>query len=327
MDALPIKEETGLVHASTCDGVMHACGHDGHVAILLAAARVCSEMPELNGTVNFIFQPAEENEGGARRMIEDGLFRRFPCDSIYALHNWPALPVGTIVARDGPIMASFATFEIEVRGRGCHGAMPQEGSDSVLTACQLVASIPQIVTHNISPTRSAVISTTRIHGGNTWNVIPETCTLAGSARWLEDGVGYTIERRLHEVSTAVSHAFGCTAKVSFERRFPPTVNHIGPASRVREIARGCGQQFVVADAPPSMASEDFAWMLQSVPGCYIWLGAMRDGNNPGLHSPNFDFNDEVLSKGVGLWVSLVHHSLCRMSDVDTDLPDLAHSNR
>jgi amidohydrolase len=309
MDALPIQEQSGIAHASRAPGIMHACGHDGHVAIALAAARICSRLPDLDGTVHFIFQPAEENEGGGRRMVEDGLFRVFPCDVVYALHNWPALPVGTCVARDGPMMAALGTFEIVVSGRGCHGAMPHEGIDPILAACQLVSSLQSVVSRNVDPLQASVISATQIVGGDTWNVLPDNCIIRGTTRWFDDRVGDILEQRIGDLSKAIAAGFGCAAHVLYQRRIPATINYPDAARLVRNVAGAPSLDLNVIDAGPSMASEDFAFMLQETPGCYLWLGAARAGDNPGLHSPRYDFNDELIPFGVRLWVSIVRESL------------------
>lgn len=307
MDALPIREESGAPHVSSVPGVMHACGHDGHTAIALAAARICAGLPDLDGTVHFIFQPAEENEGGGRRMVEEGLFKSFPCDSIYALHNWPGLPVGTCVARDGTMMAAFGTFEIVIRGRGAHGAMPHAGTDAILTAVQVVSALQSIVSRNVDPLQSAVVSVTQIRGGDTWNVLPDECLIRGTTRWFDAKTGDCLEERMTQLANSVAAGFGCTARVKYERRYPPTINDPASAQLVREVAGAI--RLNVVDSPPTMGGEDFAFMLQAVPGCYLWLGAGRAGDNPGLHSPRYDFNDDILPEGVELWVSLVRRCL------------------
>ena len=309
MDALPIREESGAPHVSSVAGVMHACGHDGHTAIALAAARICSGLADLDGTVHFIFQPAEENEGGGRRMVEEGLFESFPCDRIFALHNWPGLPVGTCVARDGPMMAAFGTFEIVIRGRGAHGAMPHAGTDPIVAAAQMVSALQSIVSRNVDPLRSAVVSVTQIRGGDTWNVLPDECLIRGTTRWYEEETGDRIEERIRQLASSVAAGFGCTARMSYERRYPATINDPGSAKLVREVAGAIGLS--VIDSPPTMGAEDFAYMLQAAPGCYLWLGAARAGENPGLHSARYDFNDEALPAGVELWVSLVRRCLAR----------------
>jgi amidohydrolase len=315
MDALPIIEQTGVSYSSSSPGVMHACGHDGHVAMALAAARRCAEFDDLDGTVHFIFQPAEENEGGARRMINEGLFRQFPCDAIYALHNWPPLPVGTCSAREGPVMAALGIFEVTITGRGCHGALPHEGSDSILASCQLVSALHTIPSRDIDPQMSSVVSATQIHGGDTWNVIPAKCVIRGTTRWFDHAVGDILERRLKELATSISRSFGCDADIRYERRFPPTVNHPGASGFIREVASATGLKII--DASPSMTSEDFAVMLEEIPGCYFWLGGARVEGNFGLHSTRYDFNDESLPLGIDLWTEVVRESLGRNASVES----------
>jgi hippurate hydrolase len=309
MDALRIQERTSVAYRSDADGIMHACGHDGHVAMALAAARTCASLSDLNGTVHFIFQPAEEGGAGARRMIEDGLFKLFPCDSVYAVHNWPALPLGTCVVLDGPMMAANAVIEVIIAGRGCHGAMPHEGSDCVLAGSQLVTAIQSIVSRGVAPTDVAVLSITQIHAGDTHNVIPDSCTLRGTARWFKSDVGDRIERRLMELATSIAAGFNCEARVTFDRRYPATVNDPRAAAFVRSVLSRSPLGLSLLDASPSTGAEDFAFMLQAVPGCYIWLGGGKASHRYGLHSPYYDFNDELLPYGAALWVTLIKHSL------------------
>jgi amidohydrolase len=309
MDALPIEEESTVPYASDTPGVMHACGHDGHVAMALAAARACTDLPDLDGTVHFIFQPAEEGAGGARRMIEDGLFRLFPCDAIYGLHNWPALPVGTYAAFDGDMMAAVAVFEIELFGRGCHGAMPHEGTDSLLAGCHLVSTLQSIVSRNLDPLDAAVVSVSQIHAGTAWSVIPEKSIIRGTTRWFDSGIGDRIEQRIRELSNSIATGFGCEARIRYDRIFPCTVNDPVAARLLRSIAGSAPLNLTQADARPTMGGEDFAFMLEAVPGCYLWLGAAKPGDNPGLHSPRYDFNDELIPRGAALWVSLVQKCL------------------
>lgn len=309
MDALPIIEQTGAAHASVNPGVMHACGHDGHVSMLLAAALSANQRDDLDGTVHFIFQPAEEVEGGAKEMVADGLFRDFAVDAVYGLHNWPALAPGQAVARDGAMMAAFATFDIEVVGRGAHGAMPHEGADPVLAAGQLVSAVQGIAARNVSPLRSAVVSVTQIHGGDAYNVIPETVSLRGTTRWFEPEVGDLIEQRLSQTATRICEAFDCQAQVRYDRRYPATVNEPQSAAFLRAAA--AKSELAVVDADPSMAAEDFAFMLEEKKGAYLWLGAGKEGENPGLHSPRFDFNDAVLGHGIRLWDDTIGMALGR----------------
>jgi len=309
MDALPIKEQSGATYASSIAGVMHACGHDGHVAMALAAARVCARMPELDGTVHFIFQPAEEGHGGARRMIDDGLFKMFPCDSIYAMHNWPALPVGSCIARNGAIMSAIAMFEIVISGRGCHGAMPQEGTDSVIAGCHTVVALQSIVSRNVDPLEGVVVSATQIRAGDAWNIIPDTCVIRGTTRWFDSCIGEIIERRIIELTESIASGFGCKAKIHYKHMFPATVNDSVAAERLRSVASAPPVNLKVLEANPTMGSEDFSVMLQTVPGCYLLLGAGKPGTNHGLHSSCYDFNDELIPLGASLWISLVRKEL------------------
>ena len=308
MDALPIMEATSLPYASKTPGVMHACGHDGHVASALAAARSLTSVA-FDGSVKFIFQPAEENEGGARVMMEDGLFRDHQIDAVFGMHNWPALPVGALVARPDQMMAAFGTFEIIIKGKGPQGAMPHEGADPVVAASQLVTALQTISSRNVSPLQSAVVSVTQIHGGVAWNVIPEQVALRGTTRWFDEEVGEQIQHRVRQVATLVAEGLGCEAFVDYLVRYPATINDPTQAAIVRQVG-ATHAAITVVDALPSMAAEDFAFMLRDRPGCYFWLGAARsEGGNPGLHSSRYDFNDAVLPLAANLWVSLVESEL------------------
>lgn len=308
MDALPIREASGVAYASEIDGKMHACGHDGHVSMALAAARACARL-DFDGTVRFIFQPAEENEGGGRLMVEDGLFRDLPVDAVYGLHNWPGLDIGACVARDDAMMAAFAVFEIEVTGRGAHGAMPHEGADPVVASAQIVSALQTIASRNVSPLQSAVVSVTQMHGGDAWNVIPEKMIIRGTTRWFDAEVGKTIASRMEAIACAVAQGFGCTAQLHYDERYPATINAPDHARFIRELAASPELGLDVVDAAPSMAAEDFAFMLNERPGCYFWLGGRREGNNPGLHSPHYDFNDKILPIGANFWIKLVKTAL------------------
>jgi hippurate hydrolase len=310
IDALPIEETSGVPHRSLRPGKMHACGHDGHIVMLLAAARRCAQSVDFDGTVHFVFQPAEESEGGGREMVKAGLFRDFPMTRIYGLHNWPALPIGECVVRDDAMMAAFGTFEIEVRGRGSHGAMPHEGADPVVAASNIVGALQTIASRNVSPIEASVVSVTQIHTGDTWNVIPEVATIRGTTRWFEAAVGDLIETRMARVAASVAAAYECTAVTRYERRYPATINDRGAAEIVRATIADM-PAITTRDAKPSMAAEDFAFMLEKVPGAYIWLGARKAGANPGLHSPHFDFNDAAIPYGVELWSALVAKELRR----------------
>ncbi|MDB6182605.1 M20 aminoacylase family protein [Paracoccus fistulariae] len=307
IDALPIAEATGLPYASVNPGKMHACGHDGHTAMLLLAARQIARDGVEGGTVTLIFQPAEENDGGARVMMEEGLFRDFPVDRVFGIHNWPGLAPGRMVARDGRMMAAFAVFEIEISGRGGHAAMPEQSDGVMAAAGAMVGALQEIPARALSPLEPGVVSVTQIHSGSAWNVCPDKAVLRGTARWFDAGAGDVLQQRIHRVAQAVADAQGCTVRVDYQRRYPATINAPAEAGLARDAAREQGLD--TADAAPSMASEDFAFMLQAVPGAYLWLGAARDGDNPGLHSPRFDFNDALLPVGAELWVRLVRRCL------------------
>lgn len=307
IDALPMDEATGLDYASDTPGKMHACGHDGHTAMLLLAARKIAEEGVKQGTVTLIFQPAEENDGGARVMIEQGLFREFPVDQVYGIHNWPGLAPGRMVARDDKMMAAFAVFEIEVSGRGGHGAMPEQSDGVIAAAAAMASALQEIPARSLSPLEPGVVSVTQIHSGSAWNVCPDRAVLRGTARWFDPAAGDTIEARVKEVANACAAAQGCAARIDYQRRYPATINSAAEAAVARDVAAEMGLDTAIAAS--SMASEDFAFMLNEVPGAYIWLGAAREGENPGLHSAKFDFNDAVLPVGAEFWVRLVRRVL------------------
>ena len=242
-------------------------------------------------------------------MIEDGLFKDYKVDAVFGMHNWPALPLGSIVARPDQMMAAFATFEIVVRGRGAHGAMPHEGADPVVAASQIVSALQTISSRNVSPLESAVVSVTQIHGGDAWNVIPEEVVLRGTTRWFDEEIGERIQQRVKQVSASIAEGLGCHAAVDYFIRYPATINDAHQAAVVKEVAATL-PGLTIVDALPSMAAEDFAFMLQEQPGCYFWLGAGRSsGENPGLHSSKYDFNDAVLPLAATMWVSLVQSEL------------------
>ena len=310
MDALDVAEKNSFDHRSTHPGKMHACGHDGHMSMLLGAARYLAETRNFDGTVHFIFQPAEENEGGARVMIADGLFERFPVSAVFGMHNWPGLPVGRIAVRPGPMMAAFDVFEMSVTGRGSHGAMPHQGVDPIVAAAEIVGALQTIASRNTDPQDAVVVSVTQIHAGDSWNVIPDSVLLRGTARAFRAEVQDGIEPAIRRIADGVAAALGAAVTLRYERRYPPTVN----SAREAEIAAGVAAEVVGAEnverePVPSMGAEDFAFMLQAKPGCYVWLGNGAGEGGCMLHNPGYDFNDEVLPIGASYWARLVETQL------------------
>lgn len=310
MDALPLVELGDIAHRSTHQGRMHACGHDGHTAMLLGAAQHLARTRDFRGTVHFIFQPAEENEGGARAMVEEGLFTRFPCDGVYGMHNWPGLPAGQLAINDGPMMAALDTFEIEVTGKGAHAAMPHQGIDPFMSVAQMVMALQTIPSRSVSALDSAVVSVTQIHGGDAMNVIPDSVVVRGTARCFSEDVRQHIEARLQSICVMTAQAHGAKAVVSYRRGYPATVNTSREAGLAYQAAAQLvGPGNVVQGIKPSMASEDFAFMLQACPGAYLWLGADGPLASKPLHNPRYDFNDSLLVTGAAFWVSLVQSLL------------------
>lgn len=312
MDALDIQETNVFDHASKINGKMHACGHDGHTAMLLGAAKYLAETRNFDGVVNFIFQPAEENEGGGRVMVEEGLFEKFPCDGVYGMHNIPGIPAGQFAVRAGPMMAAFDIFEIVVEGVGAHAAMPHQGVDPVVIAAQIVIALQTIVSRFTDPMDTAVLSVTQIHGGDAFNVIPPNVTLRGTVRTFRKKLQDRIEKQIEVISRNIAAAYGAEIAFRYERRYPATINSEAEtqiAARAALTVAGAGN--VNLNPTPAMGSEDFAFMLQAKQGCYIWLG---NGNRPGscmIHNPGYDFNDEVLPLGASYWVTLVEQQLAR----------------
>ena len=295
MDALHIHEQTNLPHASRNPGRMHACGHDGHTAMLLGAARHLSEKPNFQGTIAFVFQPAEENEGGGRVMVEDGLFEKFPVEQVFGMHNWPGLEVGKIALRPGPIMAAYDIFELTLTGKGTHAAMPHLGTDTILAGTQIVNAWQTIPSRSVHPVDSAVVSVTQFHAGDTWNVLPATAVLRGTTRTFRKEVQDMVERRMGELAKAIAAGYGVEAELRYERRYPSTVNEVAATELARRAAAGVvGESGLDLDPMPSMGAEDFAFMLQQRPGCYVWVGAGPSDGGRNLHSPHYDFNDAVL---------------------------------
>ncbi len=313
MDALPLEEKSQLAHRSTHRGRMHACGHDGHTALLLGAARYLAENQDqidFDGTVYFIFQPAEEAEGGAEIMIADGLFRQFPMDAVYGLHNWPGIPAGEMAIMPGPVMAGTCAFEIKVRGHGCHAAMPNQGVDTLVVTSQLVLALQSVVSRNLHPCESAVVSVTQIHGGEAFNIIPDDAVLRGTIRTFKPEVQTLVEQAIERLCSGIANAFGARIDTHFDLRYPPTVNSTAETALCRQTAEVLlGEDKVRKDELPSMGAEDFAFMLREKPGCYVWLGNGPGTGGCSLHNPHYDFNDDVLIYGISYWVRLVETAL------------------
>ncbi|MFM7026978.1 MAG: M20 aminoacylase family protein [Limnohabitans sp.] len=319
MDALPMQEFNTFAHASQHAGKMHACGHDGHTAMLLAAAKHLSQHRDFDGTVYLIFQPAEEGGGGAREMIRDGLFEQFPMEAVFGMHNWPGNPVGTFAVSAGPVMASSSEFKITIHGKGSHAALPHNGIDPVLIACQMVQGFQTIITRNKKPVDAGVISVTMIHAGEATNVVPDSCELQGTVRTFTMDVLDLIESRMQLIATSVSAAFGAQCAFAFERNYPPTVNTAAEAAFARDVMNDIVGEANVLVQEPTMGAEDFSYMLQAKPGAYVFIangdGAHREmGHGAGpctLHNPSYDFNDDLIPLGGTYWVQLAQRWLGR----------------
>ncbi|SFD52721.1 M20 aminoacylase family protein [Massilia yuzhufengensis] len=318
MDALPMQETNAFAHASRHPGKMHACGHDGHTAMLLGAAHYLAQHRNFDGTVYLIFQPAEEGGGGARRMMQDGLFEQFPMEAVYGMHNWPGIPEGHFGVVPGPMMASSNEFRVVVRGKGCHAAQPHRGIDPVMVAVQVAQAWQTIVSREKNPLESAVLSITQIHAGSATNVIPDEAELVGTVRTFSTAVLDLIQRRMEEMATGVAAAFNASVDFHFKRNYPPLINHPQQTAFAVEAMRAVvGAQRVDTNVEPTMGAEDFAFMLQEKPGCYVFIGNGEGAHRAGghglgpcqLHNTSYDFNDNLLPIGASYWVRLVEMSL------------------
>jgi len=310
LDALNMTELGERAHKSTCVGKMHGCGHDGHTAMLLGAADHLARFKPFQGTVHFVFQPAEENEGGGRRMVDEGLFEQFPADAVYGMHNFPGMPRGQFGIRTGTMTAYLDTFEIVITGRGCHGAMPETGIDPVMISAQLVNALQTIVSRRVAATDSAVVSVTQIHGGDTWNVVPESVVLRGTARTLDAAIQDKLEAAMGQICAGMAQTHGAEVALRYMRGYPGVVNTAAETAAAAAAAASLvGEAQVHTDIKPAMGSEDFAFMLQKRPGAYIGIGAGEGPNDPPIHNPYYDFNDRILPLGAAYWVALVKQQL------------------
>ncbi len=310
MDALPILEETGLDYASKTPGLMHACGHDGHTTMLMGAARMIAGRRNFDGTVHLIFQPAEENFGGGKIMIEDGLFEKCPCDAVFALHNEPGLPFGQFAFRDGPIMAACDECTITVHGRGGHGAEPQETLDPIIAGASIVMALQSIISRNLHPMDPAVITVGAFHSGSACNIIPERAELVIGIRSFDDKVRDGLEARITQIARSQAESYGMSATVNYVRSYDATINHPEETAFARDLAvRFAGRENVVDLARPYMGSEDFAYLLKERPGTYFFLGAGVSGDEKPLHHPAFNFNDDLLPIGAAFWTELAEEYL------------------
>ncbi|WP_309625992.1 M20 aminoacylase family protein [Methylibium sp.] len=317
IDALPITERNSFAHASRHPGKMHACGHDGHTAMLLAAAKHLARHRHFDGTVYLIFQPAEEGGGGAREMIKDGLFERFPMEAVFGAHNWPGMKVGQFAVKSGPVFASSNEFKITIHGKGAHGAMPHLGIDPVPVACQMVQAFQTIITRNMRPIDTGVISVTMIHTGEATNVVPESCVLEGTVRSFTTEVLDLIERRMKTVADATCAAFEASCEFEFARNYPPTINHAAETEFAKSVMAEVVGSENVLEFEPTMGAEDFSYFLQARPGCYFVIGNGDGAHRAGghglgpcmLHNPSYDFNDDLIPLGATLWVRLAERWL------------------
>ncbi|EOC5298472.1 M20 aminoacylase family protein [Klebsiella pneumoniae] len=307
MDALPLQEKTALSYQSTIPGKMHACGHDGHTAILLAAAKILASEPQFNGTLNVIFQPAEEGKGGAQKMVDDGLFTLFPCDGVYAMHNMPGLPLGKLGFLSGPFMASSDTVSMTIQGHGGHAAVPHKTVDPLVIAANIVLSMQTIVSRNINPLDMAIVSVGEMHAGSAANIVPDTAEIVVSVRALNSQTRDRLQERIITLSQAITEAYSGTITIDYHRRYPVLCNHDKETKLARDVAISTfGEDCLIPDMVPSTGSEDFAFMLEACPGSYLLIGNGDNGDDIMPHHPKYDFNDTCISVGASYWIALVN---------------------
>ncbi|CAM2192527.1 hippurate hydrolase [Paraburkholderia kururiensis] len=326
LDALPIREANDFSHASCADGVMHACGHDGHTVMLLGAARILKELPQLPGTVHFVFQPGEEGGAGARKMIDDGLFEQCPTQAVFGMHNWPGLPAGHFGLRTGPIMAAGSRFRITITGKGAHAAQPHLGLDPIPLACSMVLQCQTIAARHKDPADPAVISVCMFHAGDTDNVIPDSAELRGTIRTLSSGLQQQLQRDIERMCEGLASAYGAQVEVTFFQYYPATINTPDETALCEAVIRQTfGEACLDSDVPPNMTSEDFGFMLEERPGAYVLIGNAATGMTaPGLHHPKYDFNDDIIPVGVRYWVALAQRYFAMAQEKGAQRPEFSN---